>query len=298
VLPRLDELSSRVRETLLKGLVDKDRQSEAVVSGVLNFAATSSTGATPSTAFVVRTSAEGNCLCAAVSMAIWGLNDTNWEFREHMLSLLQSATEQAKEIRERFDEEQRLADSRVGVRLGERDLDTLFDEELARISLPRSFRGRSEVYLSPLSVFVLANLLRRSIVVTGDEESVAAGVGGLYLPLLWPAADCSRLVLPILFTRLPAGHFSAIAVEQGVGGVSSFPLGTVTGRLPVRFHRHPTTVATERELVASYVELVEGTADRDLPWAVMKKSTESDVQGALVNALLDAFLSHSVCFRC
>lgn len=84
--------------------------------------------------------------------------------------------------------------------------------------------------------YVLANVLRRPILIYSDETAAAAGLSGIYLPSLWPRPQeqCSRQPLSVLFGW---SHFSLLLTIQGEGPASPplLPLATRSGPLLPRF---------------------------------------------------------------
>ena len=75
--------------------------------------------------------------------------------------------------------------------------------------------------LEEIHIFVLANILRRTIIVVSDEtlrghfdESYAPiNFGGIYLPLLWDSIDCEKSPLVIGYAD---GHFTAVvSIDDG-----------------------------------------------------------------------------------
>lgn len=84
--------------------------------------------------------------------------------------------------------------------------------------------------------FVLANVLRRPVLIYSDETGSLAGLSGIYLPSLWPnpREQCSRQPLSVLFGW---SHFSLLLTIQGEGPASPplLPLATRAGPLLPRF---------------------------------------------------------------
>ena len=75
--------------------------------------------------------------------------------------------------------------------------------------------------LEEIHIFVLANILRRAIIVLSDEtlrgpygDSYSPiNFGGIYLPLLWDSVDCVKSPLVIGYAN---GHFTAVvSIEDG-----------------------------------------------------------------------------------
>lgn len=92
--------------------------------------------------------------------------------------------------------------------------------------------------LADVHIFVLANMLRRPIVVYGSCQAAMAGLVGIYLPILAAkhGTSCWQQPLTLLFSH---SHFSLLGVTSGEGlPVQSpvVPLSTGKGKpvpLPV-----------------------------------------------------------------
>ena len=73
--------------------------------------------------------------------------------------------------------------------------------------------------LEEIHIFVLANILRRTIIVMSDDtlrgpygDSYSPiNFGGIYLPLLWDSVDCVKSPLVIGYAN---GHFTAVVSIQ------------------------------------------------------------------------------------
>lgn len=92
---------------------------------------------------------------------------------------------------------------------------------ISQTEFPFGPNGAQYGSLEEIHVFVLANILRRTIIVASDEtlrgayeESYAPiNFGGVYLPLLWDSVDCVKSPLVIGYAD---GHFTAVvSIEDG-----------------------------------------------------------------------------------
>lgn len=92
---------------------------------------------------------------------------------------------------------------------------------ISRAEFPFGPNGAQFGSLEEIHIFVLANILRRTIIVLSDEtlrgqfdESYAPiNFGGIYLPLLWDSIDCVKSPLVIGYAD---GHFTAVvSIEDG-----------------------------------------------------------------------------------
>ena len=92
---------------------------------------------------------------------------------------------------------------------------------ISQTEFPCGPNGAQFGSLAEIHIFVLANILRRSIIVVSDDtlrgpygDSYSPiNFGGIYLPLLWDSVDCVKSPLVIGYAD---GHFTAvISIEDG-----------------------------------------------------------------------------------
>lgn len=162
----------------------------------------------------MRTTPDGNCLSHACSLGVWGVLDHDSALRQAIAATMLAAGSGVA-TRRRFT----TALHRLGIP-GE-EWEGEWQRELAVFA--GSLRGgrgppsRSKAFLSDVHCFVLANVLRRPLVIYGSPVALAAGLAGVYLPLLWAGSEgppCSRIPTCLLFHR---SHFSVLATQEGEG---------------------------------------------------------------------------------
>lgn len=275
--------SARVDTVLRELLLDAHTGAWATRSGIVNFRRLASADA-PATGcselVVVRTPGDGGCLTHAAALALWSLTDAqaSVEYDALLLRSLVRETMCAADapavaaLRERFAAQVARTNARLGLTASGADLaaqtEAEYAEAIAQI-LSEHSAGSRQGYLGELHVFVLANVLRRPIVVYGDDDAIAANVAGVFLPLLWDAAEPggSRAPLLLLFGGPPLGgfgvsaHFSALApVAAASGGAAATAyLARRGGPLPVQFLL-PHEADSAAALVAAHMR-VQRTAD-------------------------------------
>ncbi|KAH3760629.1 Rho GTPase-activating protein 22 [Pelomyxa schiedti] len=176
---------------------------------------------------IYRTLGDGNCLCHAASLALWRVVDSTHILRNSLQVLAKHPVYQ-KELSERYASEQILQANGVEIAAAEIERTRMFDTEC--ISDPRH-------YLGDYHIFLLANVLRRPIIIYSKKSFW--GLAGLYLPLLYPPNECIKTPLPILYTYM---HFSLVAMTQmksdttpSGGTLTSLPLHCAHELLPLRF---------------------------------------------------------------
>ena len=214
---------------------------------------------------VVRTFPDGNCLSHAASLGVWGVHDTDQELRRAVWSTMAEATSADSAT----SEESAAATAAAGHEVYKR-----FEASLLSSGMPpesvaaewtkelEMFRSRGKAsstsrrghaFLSDVHCFVLANVLRRPLLVYGGATARMAGLVGIYLPLLWRDSECcSRVPTCVFFHN---GHYSLLAMVRGDwsnGTTPTLPLADRRGPLPVRFLL-PDEMGSERELLTRWL---------------------------------------------
>ena len=148
----------------------------------------------------------------------------------------------------------------------------------------------------PISCFVLANVLRRPIVMYSLPKIHSAVEGvtlqnlhfqGLYLPLLWDPVYCKKVPLPIAFS---GGHFtSLVAIEsqqQYKNGRLLLPLADYSGKeFPVMF-KLPEEIHDVRRAYLDIVT-VQGNGYAGTPCAEMFLLEEAAYLKPLLSGFID-----------
>ena len=177
----------------------------------------------------VRTTPDGNCLSHACSLGVWGYHDHDAELRRAVCATM-AAPGAGGATRRRFS----AALQRLGIPADQWAVEWGREMDAFAGSL-RGGRGRSKAFLSDVHCFILANVLRRPLVIYGGPMALAAGLAGVYLPLLWANTDeqpCSRVPTSLLFHR---SHFSVLAtMERAAGQVGEGHCSAVKDVTPTR----------------------------------------------------------------
>ena len=233
-------------------------RTEADDAGVLNWRR-SETGA--SRAVVLHTLGDGNCLCHSASLLLWRVHDRTTVLRSCIASTLMpssssdAAAATVAAIKARFFAERKRIDVALGIQEpSETALASQWDEQLGLVMTDHGASLRAG-YLTELHAFVLANVLRRPIVLFGDHDALLAGMVGVYLPLLWGDPGLtSRAPLVVLFN---GAHFSAVTTVQGTSGGErrALLLQTKAGTLPPRFLTPDEHIIAD-DLLAAWLELL------------------------------------------
>ena len=120
------------------------------------------------------------------------------------------------------EEEQQILNQVGGYRRTEEQWNHEWEEVIRHVSqteFPFGPNGAQFGSLEEIHIFVLANILRRTIIVLSDDtlrgpygDSYSPiNFGGIYLPLLWDSVDCVKSPLIIGYAN---GHFTAVVSIQ------------------------------------------------------------------------------------
>ncbi|XP_028845822.1 tumor necrosis factor alpha-induced protein 3 [Denticeps clupeoides] len=171
----------------------------------------------------LRTNGDGNCLLHAASQYMLGVQDTDLVLRKTLYAVLKETD--SGTFRARFQTE--LLHSQEFTQTGLRYSTTNWEEEWEKIvemaSPVSSGSGLQFDSLEDIHIFVLSNILRRPIIVIADNmvRSMKSGtsfspvnVGGVYLPLHWPPAECYKY--PIIL-GYDSQHFAPLITIKDSG---------------------------------------------------------------------------------
>ena len=236
-LPNLDKYPSDFQQCVFNQLIDKTTQQYLEGEKCLNWCA-STTRFLP-----LYTMGDGNCLLHAASLSMWGFHDRDHTLRRAVFTALQnhSTTQLYRRWKYTRDQENR----QLGIQLEDFQWQREWQSTVAQAStdIPQ---GKTLESLEDFHIFVLANVLRRPIVMYAAPKVRSQATGGtlqqinfhgIYLPLLWDPNSCKKDPLPLAYY---GGHFVAlVAVEypqQYNRGSLTLPLVDFHGQtLPVRF---------------------------------------------------------------
>ena len=236
-IPALTEYPKEFQEFVFKRIINYLIKEDLEASKSLNWCPGASE-------FVpLYTTGDGNCLLHAASLGMWGFQDRDYTLRRAVYNAVVHAKENS--LHKRWREWRQVEMSQLGVELEPRQWEDEWRVVTDSVSLERSGNG-SFGYLDQFHVFVLANVLRRPIILYSEPKLLSTAGGGtlqkvefdgLYLPLLWQPEHCVKNPLPIVFSN---GHFSALSIietgRQYKDGSLLLPIVDFYGKdLPVRF---------------------------------------------------------------
>eukprot|EP00752_Nemacystus_decipiens_P008745 g7806.t1 len=212
--------------------------------------------------WAIRTDGDGDCLLHAVSLSLWGQHDRTLVLRSLVVEVLQDKPSERILFRI-WREGQQRADAAAGDNAA---FEMEEDQVVAEWHMLVDAANTPSAYLSSFHAFVLANALRRPILVYGDrfvrgkdgEPYAPSDVRGVYLPTLLAPDMCYKLPIAVGYTCVAVGkvgHFTAlVGVEREL---RHLPLVDEHGdNLPIRYGLTPATVAhpdPEGEAIGDYM---------------------------------------------
>ncbi|XP_040285140.1 tumor necrosis factor alpha-induced protein 3 isoform X1 [Bufo bufo] len=173
----------------------------------------------------LRTNGDGNCLLHSVSMYMWGVQDTDLVLRKTLHNVLKTTDTRNFKFRWQLECVKSTVFQQTELRYDTRNWDDEWEHLVNMASTDTSVGNSGLQYncLEEIHIFVLANILRRSIIVLADNmfRSLESGssfsplnVGGIYLPLHWPAQECYKY--PIIL-GYDSQHFAPLVTMKDTG---------------------------------------------------------------------------------
>ena len=279
-VPNLHKYPKEFREYVFRRLIDYRVKEELEYYKVINWCRKALT-------FIpLSTIGDGNCLLHAASLGMWGFQDRKFILRQAVHYALLHAD--GTSLYPRWMNWHRKEMEAIGVRLERDQWKREWYSAVDSISMEKTRQGHLQG-LNQFHVFVLANVLRRPIVMYSLPKIHSAVEGvtlqnlnfqGLYLPLLWDPGYCKKVPLPIAFS---GGHFtSLVAIEsqqQYKNGRLLLPLADYSGKeFPVMF-KLPEEI---HDIRRAYLDIVtvQGNGYAGTPCAEMFLLEEADLPQA------------------
>lgn len=178
--------------------------------------------------YPLNASGDGNCLLHAISLALWGVEDTDLRLRRLLHGVMRGEYAAANEHRWRR-ERNHFDSSHIpgsGFRYNTREWSAEWRIVVDIASPERRVdqtMGLPYECLEEFHIFVMANILRRPIIIlAADMWRDAAGhslqpmnFSGIYLPLTWDAKDCCRYPIVLGYHQM---HFSPLLCTAPMPG--------------------------------------------------------------------------------
>ena len=239
ILPALNDYPTDFQQFVFSRIVAKDTQENMEKEFCLNWC--------PNVTKLVPlyTMGDGNCLLHAASLAMWGFQDRDLVLRRAISHAVNDNIHN-NTLYQRWKHNREIENQHeFGIELEPHQWDQEWQMVRQQTSATVS-SGRNLESLDEFHAFVLANVLRRPIIMYAvpklrshqtDGTLQKINFHGVYLPLLWAPDSCKKDPLPLAYHL---GHFSALVViesaQQYRDGHLLLPLSDYySQRLPVRF---------------------------------------------------------------
>lgn len=173
----------------------------------------------------LKTNGDGNCLMHATSLYMWGVQDMDLLLRKTLYDVLRTTDTRNFKYRWQLECLKSVEFVQTGLRYDTKNWDDEW-EHLVKMASAETSKGRSGLQyncLEEIHIFVLCNILRRPIIVIADNvtRSLESGssfsplsVGGIYLPLHWPAQECYKYPIVLGYD---CQHFAPLVTIKDCG---------------------------------------------------------------------------------
>ncbi|XP_032750831.1 tumor necrosis factor alpha-induced protein 3 isoform X1 [Rattus rattus] len=194
---RTCQFCPQFREIIHKALIDRSVQASLESQKKLNWCRE------VRKLVALKTNGDGNCLMHAACQYMWGVQDTDLVLRKALCSTLKETDTRNFKFRWQLESLKSQEFVETGLCYDTRNWNDEWDNlvKMASADTPAARSGLQYNSLEEIHIFVLSNILRRPIIVISDKmlRSLESGsnfaplkVGGIYLPLHWPAQECYR----------------------------------------------------------------------------------------------------------
>lgn len=169
----------------------------------------------------VPTTGDGNCLCHAVSQALFSEDDSDLNIRNSLFNFMKRNEEPLREIWASYMK-QRLGDVLIQ---DDEEIEVEW-KTIMENSSPRAVTLNRYRYLEEIHVFALANMFKTSIIVLSDENVSSLNDGeaiqencmrGVYVPFMWEPKKSQPI-----FIEFKHSHFTTLAVKSDINILALF----------------------------------------------------------------------------
>ncbi|XP_062428468.1 tumor necrosis factor alpha-induced protein 3 isoform X1 [Rhea pennata] len=260
---RMCQFCPQFREILQKALTDQATQTSLERQRKLNWCME------VRKLVPLKTNGDGNCLMHAASQYMWGIEDIDLVLRKTLFSTLREIDTRNFKLRWQREAIKSQDFVETGLHYDTRNWEEEW-EYLIEMTSPETSGARNRLpynALEEIHIFILANILRRPIIVLADKvvRSLESGssfaplnVGGIYLPLLWPAEECYRYPIVLGYDNM---HFTPLVTLKDSGPeIRAVPLVTSERGRFEDLNVHFLTDTEEREkeqLLKDYLIVIE-----------------------------------------
>ena len=242
------------------------------------------------------TTADDNCLLHAASLAMWGFEDRQFILRNALYEFLTTADRNTSMLKDRC--QMSLFSMLRDVQVNMSDNDWCLEWQQI-VNQARPNMGGHHQSLEECHIFVLANILRRPIIVYGVPKARSFSIGGtmqninfngVYLPLLWGSLFHHK---PPLCLGYSMGHFTALVPSGSRQQQLVVPLTDNTGHmLPIRFLLQAEEQNTHY-LLEKYLDIIQkysSSLGKEVPVAIIALKEAAHMQH-LVQTSIDMSLT-------
>ena len=242
------------------------------------------------------TTGDGNCLLHAASLAMWGFEDKEFILRNALYESLTTAERGTNTLQDRC--RMSIFSMLRDVQVNMSDNDWYLEWQQIVNQAKPNMSGHHQS-LEESHIFVLANILRRPIIVYGVPKVRSFNTGGtmqninfhgVYLPLLWGSQLCHK---PPLCLGYGMGHFTALVPSGNRQQQLVVPLTDNIGHvLPIRFLLQAEEQNTFY-LLEQYLDVIQqysSSLGKQIPVAVIALREAPHMQH-LVQAYIDMSLT-------
>ena len=292
-IPHLTAYPTEFRQFIFDRIVDKTAKKSLEEEGCLNWCQ----GATQLEP--LHTKGDGNCLLHAASLGMWGFQDRAHILRNAVSQAVVHAGNESNTLFLRWKYNKELECQQQMYKLEPTQWQNEWNTVVRQASADPT--PTATLYsLEEFHVFVLANVLRRPVIMYASQKMRSLHSGGtiqslnfhgVYLPLLWDPKSCKKDPLPLGYQ---CGHFSALVVvkfaQQYQDGKLVLPLvGSDGYPLPVRFMLHSENAG---ELLNDYLSVINVSnpsyTQSQIPCASLSVDTKPAYYDRLVTAFIEA----------
>lgn len=186
--------------------------------------------------YPIKTTANGNCLANAISLSLWGLEDSD-AFLRRLLYVTMTTDPKGRFKRRWLNQQRTLPDiTAFGLRL---NTDQYTNEWEAVIRATTDVgnnenAGMPYTFLESIHLYIFANIIRRPIILLADKrarslfgESIQeSDIGGIFLPLEWDYGQCEKSPVVLGYNM---NHFAPLISQEFATSEQS----NVIGKAPV-----------------------------------------------------------------
>ncbi|XP_067840902.1 tumor necrosis factor alpha-induced protein 3 [Heptranchias perlo] len=260
---RLSQFSPQFRTKIQEALLDRAQQAALEHNWNLNWCRE------VKKLVPLKTNGDGNCLLHASSQFMWGVQDIDLTLRKTLWEALKETDTRNFKLRWQIECVRSQEFEATGLRYDTKNWDEEWEKvvEMSSVASHLGQPGLPYDSLEEIQIFVLANILRRPIIVLADRVLRSFGnntslaplhFGGIYLPLHWPAQECYKYPIVLGYDTQ---HFSPlVAMNDRSPEIRAVPLVHNGRRRFEDFMVHfliPKEEENKDKLLEEYFNLVE-----------------------------------------